>query len=196
MEPAPLPTRERQRLETRELILRTALDEIAEAGLTGARIEHIARKAGVTRPTIYAHFPRKEDFLLALQAHTEEVALHELRKRIGAVDGADWIHRLVDAIFDLTEAGDPVLRREAFALIIREPQKMDWTGNPLFGFLTERLALAQANGEVAAELPAADLTRILMTAIFGFLLVENEPAAERRRDTHQMLDLLLGGATT
>lgn len=195
MEPAPLPTRERQRLETRQLILRTALDEIAEAGLAGARIEHIARKAGVTRPTIYAHFPRKEDFLLALQAHTEEVALHELRKRIGAVGDADLVHRLVDAIFDLIGAGHPVLRREAFALMIREPQEMDWTDNALFGFLSEHLAFAQGNGEIPAVLPAADLTRILMTAIFGFLIIENEPTAARRRDAHQMLDLLLGGAT-
>lgn len=196
MQPAPLPTRERQRSETRALILRVALAEIAEVGLTRARIERIARRAGVTRPTIYAHFPRKEDFLRALQAHTEEVAFRELQNRLRDAGGADLIHRLADAIFDLVEAGHPVLRRESFALIIREPQAMDWTGNLLFGFLSQRLAEAQARGELSSAPSPPELTRIVVTAIFGFLIVENEPSAARRRATHQMLDLLIGGATT
>jgi AcrR family transcriptional regulator len=142
MQPAPLPTRERQRLETRSLILEVALAEIAEAGLAGARIEHIARKAGVTRPTIYAHFPRKEDFLLSLQAQTEEVTLRALEARLeGAVTVADLLRRMVGAIFELLGTGHPVLRREVFALIIREPQEADWIGNGLFGFVSERIRL-------------------------------------------------------
>lgn len=197
MEPSPLPTRERQRQETRSLILQVALAEIAEAGLAGTRIEHVARKAGVSRPTIYAHFPRKEDFLFALQARTEAVALAALRERLGdAATASELMHRLVDAIFDLIEDGDPVLRRESFALIVREPQEMDWLGNALSGFLAERLASAQAGGELAPRPAAPDLTRILMTAIFGFLVAESEPLATRRRDAHQMLDLLIGGAGT
>lgn len=195
MEPTPLPTRERQRQETRSLILQVALAEIAAEGLAGTRIEHVARKAGVSRPTIYAHFPRKEDFLFALQSRTEEVALAALRSRLGdAATGAELLHRLVDAIFDLVEDGHPVLRRESFALIVREPRDMNWAGNALSGFLTKRLGEAQARGEIAGKPSAADLTRILMTAIFGFLVAESEPLATRRSDAHQMLDLLIGGA--
>ena len=193
MEPAPLPTRERQRQETRGLILNVALEEIAAAGLAGARIEQIARRAGVTRPTIYAHFPRREDFLLALQQQTEEVTLHALQDRLDDADSAaELVHRLVDAIFELLEGGHPVLRRESFALIVREPEDLDWVGRALFGFLAERLAAAQARGEIPKNPPAPDLTRILMTAIFGFLVVENEPVASRRSDAHQLLDLLVG----
>lgn len=197
MDSSPLPTRERQRQETRSLILQAALAEIAEAGLAGARIEHIARKAGVTRPTIYAHFPRKEDFLLALQAQTEQGALHALRERVGdATSAPELVHRLVDAVFELLEAGHPVLRRESFALMIREPQEMDWVGNALFGFLAQRLAEARERGEIAGGGSARELTRILMTAIFGFLVVENEPATARRRDAHRLIDLLIGGDPT
>jgi AcrR family transcriptional regulator len=149
----------------------------------------------VSRPTIYAHFPRKEDFLFALQSRTEEVALAALRARLGdATGGPELMHRLVDAIFDLVEDGHPVLRRESFALIVREPQDMDWGGNALSGFLAERLADAQACGEIPKEPAPEDLTRILMTAIFGFLVAESEPLAARRRDAHQMLDLTIGGA--
>ena len=50
MEPAPLPTRERQRRDTRSLILQVALEEISEVGLAKSLIENVAREA-VARPT-------------------------------------------------------------------------------------------------------------------------------------------------
>ena len=193
---APLPTRERQRLGTRTLIFEVALAEIAEVGLSQSRIEHIARKAGVTRPTIYAHFPTKEDFLRELQARSEELALRTLRERLGEAEGIGWVHRLVDAVFDLVDDANPVLRREVFALIVRESPEADWTGNPLFGFLTRQFADAQSRGEVSAGAAPAELTRMVMTALFGFLIVEAEPADVRRRAAHQTLDLLIAGAAS
>jgi AcrR family transcriptional regulator len=193
-QPPPLPTRTRQRLDTRKRILAVALAEIADVGFAAARIEHIARKAGVTRPTIYAHFPTKEDFLRELETRTQETALREIRKRLGDGGGPDFVHRLVDAVFDLLDAGDPVLLREVFALIIREPEKADWIGNPLFGFLTERFSDAQRHGDVSDTLPAPELTRVVMTSFFGFLAVESDPSSDRRRAAHLMVDLLLRGA--
>lgn len=189
------PTRERQRAETRNLILAVALEEIASSGLAGARIGHIARRAGVTRPTIYAHFPAKEDFLRELQARSERSALHALQSRLDSTadhgTGAGLLQRLVDAVFDLVAEANPVLRREVFALIVRESPRADWSGNPLFGFLTSQLAMAQQRAEVTAELPAVELTRIVMTALFGFLIVEAEPEDERRRAAQRMLELLV-----
>lgn len=190
---SPPATRERQRAETRDRVYRAALAEIANVGLAQARIEHIARKAGVTRPTIYAHFPRKEDFLRELQSRTESLALEALRHRLaqGDRDGADLVHRMTDAIFDLLSAADPVLRRESFSLIVREPRDSGWLGRGLFGFLTEQLTAARARGEIPAEPSAEALTQIVMTAIFGFLVIESEPADVRRASAHRMLDLLL-----
>lgn len=196
MDPVRPTTRERQRSATRDLILRAARREVAAAGLAKARIGQIARTAGVTRPTIYAHFPRKEDFLRALQSDSEAAALETLRKRLGNAGGAALIHRLADALFDLVDAGDPVLRRESFALMIREPRATDWAGNSFFGFLSDRLGEAQARGELTSTLAPTQLVRLIVTAIFGFLIVENEPSTARRRAAHQMLDLLIDGAAT
>lgn len=196
MEPARLPTRERQRRDTRMLILDAALAEIAERGLAAARIGRIAAEAGVTRPTIYAHFPQKQDFLRELQARTEARALAALRDRLGeddAIDEIELVHRLADAIFDLVDAADPVLRREVFAYLVREPQGTEWVGNALFAFLTERFATARADDSGADELPAVEFTRIVMTSLFGFLVVETASSDERRRNAHRMLDLLCGG---
>lgn len=195
MSHSPTPTHQRQRGATRDLILQAARKEVASVGLARARIGRIARTAGVTRPTIYAHFPRKEDFLRAVQADAEEAALTALRKRLGNAGGAALIHRLADAIFDLVEGSDPVLRRESFALIVREPEAMDWAENPIFDFLAERLGDAQARGELTSTLAPTQLIRLIATALLGFLIVENESSAARRRAAHQMLDLLIDGAT-
>jgi AcrR family transcriptional regulator len=195
-EPAPLPTRERQRNQTRNLILRAAQAEIAAVGFSQARIGRIARTAGVTRPTIYAHFPTKEDFLRALQVRSEEVALAELRERVAHSSGADFVHELADAVFDLVDSADPVLRREIFALILREPPDANWTGQALFEFISELFGEAQTRGELRSGIPPADLTRLAVTAIFGFLVVESAESDFRRRAAHQMLDLLIRGAAS
>lgn len=194
-QPAPLPTRERQRQDTRNLILEAALAEVAERGLGRARIGEIARMAGVTRPTIYAHFPRKEDFLEALQARTEERALVALRRQLEHEEGGSGLlHRLTNAIFDLVEDTQPVLRREVFAFMVREPQGTEWVGKALFQYLTECFEGARERGEISAELPAIEFTRIVMTALFGFLVVESASSEERRRNAHRMIDLLSRGA--
>jgi len=191
---APLPTRLRQRLLTRRVILDAAVEEIAERGLEGARIEAIARRAGVTRPTVYAHFPSRSDFLREIESRTQTLTLVELRSRLGGPDDPDLPRRLVDALCDLMERSQPTLRREVFAGIVREPASADWLGNPLFGFLSERFAAAQRRGEITAALPAPELTRIAMTALFGFLAIEAEPPAERRAAAHRMMALLMRGA--
>ena len=100
----------------------------------------------------------------------------------------------MDALFDLMERGQPTLRREVFAAVVREPERADWLGNPLFGFLTERFAAAKRRGEITTALPAPELTRIAMTALFGFLAVEAEPVADRRQAARRMIDLLMRGA--
>src|SRR5258705_9861342 len=96
------------RLQTRDLILEAALEEITSVGLGQARIDRIARKAGVTRPTIYAHFPRKEDFLREFQARGEAAVQRELEKRIGDSSGGEVIPSRIHTRFYPIHARPPV----------------------------------------------------------------------------------------
>jgi AcrR family transcriptional regulator len=188
----PIRIRERQRLQTRDVILEVALAEIAELGLSGIRIEHIARKSGVTRPTVYAHFPTREDFLRALQARTESSALLALRNRLESNVGPALLHTLVDALFEILGDANRNLRRESFALMLREPRPERWMGNDLFVYLSKRIGEAQQRGELTRRASADGLTRIIMTALFGFIVIEGNDSETRRRDAHAMLDLLIG----
>lgn len=187
----PVPTRERQRQQTRALILDAALAEIAEVGLSGLRIEHVARNSGVTRPTVYAHFPTREDFLRELQTRTESSALHALQKRLESTVGDAVFHALVDALFDILPETNHNLRRESFALMLREPRTERWMGNELFAYLAARVVEAQDQGLIANRVDADELTRIVMTALFGFFVIEGDDSKTRRGDAHKLLDLLI-----
>lgn len=190
-----LPTRLRQRLLTRSVILKAAADEIAERGLEGARIGEIAQRAGVTRPTIYKHFPTRSAFLREFESRTQATLLVELRSRLARSNPAPLSERLVDALFDLLEETHPVLRREVFGLVVREPAAADWIGNPLYVFLSEHLTQAQVRGEITTVVPASDLTRLVVTALFGFLAVEAEPMEGRRQAARQAINLMLRGSS-
>ena len=49
---------------TRAVVMRTAIDIVAERGFQGASIDAIAQRSGVARSTIYRHWPDKSDLLL------------------------------------------------------------------------------------------------------------------------------------
>jgi AcrR family transcriptional regulator len=53
----------------RSKLLRAAREEFARAGLTEARVEDIARRAGVAKGSFYLHFKSKEEVFQALLDH-------------------------------------------------------------------------------------------------------------------------------
>ena len=115
--------------ERREQVLDAALEAILERGYGGVSIEAVARKAGVTRPVIYDHFPNLAQLLRALIEREERYALERLDTMIPP-DSADTEQRpgliagvrmLLDEIAQrpltwrlilLPPAGTPTLVRE------------------------------------------------------------------------------------
>jgi AcrR family transcriptional regulator len=64
---APKPGRWRRRKEARPSeILGAALDVFRERGFTAARLEDVAKRAGVSKGTLYLYFPSKEAIFKAL----------------------------------------------------------------------------------------------------------------------------------
>jgi AcrR family transcriptional regulator len=51
-------------------LIEAALDVFAERGFAGARLEDIARRAGVTKGTVYLYFASKEELFEAAVRHT------------------------------------------------------------------------------------------------------------------------------
>jgi AcrR family transcriptional regulator len=70
-----------RRAARREAILAAALDEFAERGFAGARLEDVARRAGVAKGTIYLYFRDKEELF-------QELVRSALSPFVAAIEGA------------------------------------------------------------------------------------------------------------
>ena len=55
--------RQKKKLETKKLLIDTALDQFAKAGLISTRTSDIAAAANVSHGTVFAHFPTREILL-------------------------------------------------------------------------------------------------------------------------------------
>jgi AcrR family transcriptional regulator len=66
--------------ERREQLIDAALEVILEQGYGGVSIEAIARRAGVTRPVVYDHFPNLGRLLHAVVEREERISLQQLEQ--------------------------------------------------------------------------------------------------------------------
>jgi AcrR family transcriptional regulator len=80
-------------------IVRAALDVFAEKGFAAARMEEIARRAGVTKGTVYLYFPSKDDLFRAVVHETIVPAVESGERLVAGFEGsaAELIRELVTA---------------------------------------------------------------------------------------------------
>jgi AcrR family transcriptional regulator len=69
-------------------ILEAALSVFAEKGFAAARMDDVARRAGVTKGTIYLYFPSKEDLFKSLVREAIGGALAQVTAYANAFDGS------------------------------------------------------------------------------------------------------------
>jgi AcrR family transcriptional regulator len=98
----------------REKVLDSAVDVIVAQGLSGCKMESIAKQAGVSKPLLYKYFPRLQDLLKALV----EREYHYLRRRGLDVFPKDMpyddiVHRSSLAAMEYLYERGPVIRRIA-----------------------------------------------------------------------------------
>jgi AcrR family transcriptional regulator len=77
----PVGLRERKKARTRETIAATAIRMFLEAGFDQVSITDIAREADVSRRTLFAYFPTKEDLVLQRFADHEDETARTVRSR-------------------------------------------------------------------------------------------------------------------
>jgi AcrR family transcriptional regulator len=81
--------------DPRDRILVAMAEIVAKRGYQGTTIEHIVKRAGVSRATFYEHFENREDCLLAGFAEAEE----ELERRLAeATRTGEWPERIRAAV--------------------------------------------------------------------------------------------------
>jgi len=76
---------------SRERILGAALDEFAGNGLAGARVDRIARRAGVNKAMIYYHFDSKEHLYLKVLENEVKARAATVAREIESGKGLEGI---------------------------------------------------------------------------------------------------------
>ena len=81
---------------TRAAILRAATDEITAKGLTGARVDAIAERAGVNKRMLYHYFGDKQGLYLAVLEHTySAIRTAEIGLNLTELDPVAGMRKLV-----------------------------------------------------------------------------------------------------
>lgn len=88
----------------RRRLAETAAEEIYRNGVTASGVDTIAARAGVSKPTLYAHFRSKTELVTAALEHQHATRRAQVEGRLAALGGLDARERLL-ALFDhLAEA--------------------------------------------------------------------------------------------
>jgi AcrR family transcriptional regulator len=185
--------RERQRAATRERLYEAALAEFRRAGFEHASVSEIARAAGVSRPSFYAHFPTLDHVLFEL---AWRLALQIVRRLEGATGLRAALDRLADALIEAEEAvADPVLFREMISVFARRSPApgIDPSQIPVLAELMRRFAAARVAGELRGGMPPERAARLCLSGVFGHLLGVEAAPAERRADLRALFALYLAG---
>jgi len=186
-----------------EQILDAALAQFQLAGIRRSSVEDVARRAGVSRITVYRRFERKDRLIAAM-------AQREARRVIAAVDARTaHLQRFADRVAEGFAAMLAVVREHPLVrqLLAVEPEEtlryLTIEGAPVIAvardYVADQIRRAQREGqappydpEPVAEI-VARLAHSLLLTPQGLIPLDDQ-AAERRFAREQLVPLLLRGA--
>ncbi len=146
----------RDKEATKAKLLEAALDEFAQYGIAGARVDRIAAKAGCNKAMIYAYFGSKEglfDELLKIQIDRIIESTP-----ITPEDLPGYAGRLFDSY-----AGEPrLLRLAAYHRLENGFDDVPEAEAEAYRQKVEAVAKAQMEGKVSAEFNASDLLDLVV----------------------------------
>ena len=185
-EPSPgsMTKRAAQGQATRGQLIEVATRLFAERGYEDTSIEAVLREAGVSRGSLYHHFPSKEALF---EAVAEEVETSAGTQTVSAASGADGPVEALRAGFLawIRLAGDPVVRR---ILLIDGPSVLGWERwrameeHHALGLIRAGLQIIADEGKMRPEL-VGTLAHVLLASVNEVALLvarsDNKEAAMR-----------------
>lgn len=128
-----------------------AVEVFAESGYEGASFGEIAKRAGISRPVVYDHFPSKADLhLFLLERERDRILSHVSQQLRGAQEPDRGVAAAFDAFFSYVEQ-----HPYAWRMLFRET-----AGDPAMAEAQRRIQ-DQAHMAVATMLARAPDSRLL-----------------------------------
>jgi AcrR family transcriptional regulator len=191
----PLGRRERNRLRMRARIYTAAMTLFVEKGFEQTTIEEIAERADVARGTFFYNFQHKEALITEWSVDRQ----NRLADKLSAVRSSESLSAALDrcmaALIEINEEdgglGAVMLTAwvKAGLPITEAPHTAD--------LFAELISAAQARGEVAQDVPALDVGKLLRDAYLGVLyrwLASSTAGCEAmRRELRCVVDVVLSG---
>jgi AcrR family transcriptional regulator len=180
-------------------LLAAALDLFVEHGYAGTRLEDVARRAGVSKGTLYLYFTNKEELFKAVVRNSIVPAIGEAESKIAQFDGSsadllravmlEWWERIgatqVSGIVKLVMA--EANNFPDLAAFYRE--EVIERGTAMIGSI---LARGLARGDLCAP-DVTITTQVLMAPMLMLIMWKHSvgPCDQSQLDPHQFLDHFL-----
>jgi AcrR family transcriptional regulator len=181
--------RERQRAATRERLFAAALVEFRRQGFERANVAEIARAAGVSRPSFYAHFPTLDHVLFEL---AWRLMLRVVRALESATGLRETLDRLADAMIEAAQSvDDPALFREMISVFVRRrgAPEFDAAEVPVLVEVVRRFEQARKVGELRGGMTPEQAARLCLSGVFGYLLGVDAGPEEQRAELRALFSL-------
>jgi TetR/AcrR family transcriptional regulator len=194
--------------ERRQNILNHAIDVFGEAGYAGARIDEVARRVGIRRPSVLYHFPEKRSLYEASITNiVDDIAV---RVVASGNEGQDRLEDIADTWIDFVIERPNAARVLLRQMIDAEPiaiqnvqQRVQTLLETIQAAIDERLGggnskLVDAT-EFALILSSTSLvwvaSRTAVEGAFGLDTLSPESIQRHRRTLHALTRQLLDAAT-
>lgn len=171
----PSSTRDPER--TRAVILNAAIAEFTSKGLSGARIDHIAKRANVNKRMIYYYFTNKEGLYIAVLEETyTAIRTAEIGLNLTGRDPVDGMRELVEFTWhyfiDHPEFLS-LLATENFnrARYLKSSRRIRELHSPLIGIISQLLERGTRAGVFRAGIDPVQL--YITIASLGFFYLSN-----------------------
>lgn len=168
--------KEKQRQEREALILQVAEEVLLEKGYHDASMDEIAARVGIAKGTLYLHFARKEDLVLALLGREVQAVLH-LIEQAATMEGT--ARAKLTFILNARYQALSSTRARIFYIIHNSPdlqsvlkeKKEMWEQSVerMMERISTLLDEGKANGEFDSTMPTAAMLSIFFGIFFSVL---------------------------
>jgi AcrR family transcriptional regulator len=178
---------------TRDRLLAAAVEVFVEQGYEGARLQDIARAAGLTTGAVYANFRGKDDLLFAAIGARADVEMDSLLAEAQAREPRALLELLGDRLMEprrqpplLMDAISAARRNDALAQALRD--RLDGRQR----FLVEIVERAKLDGAIDPALDSDAFARFGLTLAMGALVLRTlEIEAPAEGAWHELISRLL-----
>lgn len=190
---------ERKKRETRQKIIKAAMDLIQRQGFDNTTMEQIAEEADIARKTLYNHFPVKEAIVdQYVRERSAELSQKTLNNLIKLPDTRSRLLAALDNAYEWVEV-NPEITGICLGYRLQNTCKgSEYSDNPTGtqSTLTEIIRLGHESGELRQDAsPNLLLTQIeVLRGAVVLNWLKDQSKFELRKEMARIVDLFLYGA--